>query len=112
MEVRVLAAVVERRHRRDEGVAATGGDDAEIVADERARRAYATGMQGRQLRIPAVLRQPDIVSDRRQVGLVELDRGVDAVVRATPRRAGRSGGARIEGDARACPVGIALGRAS
>src|SRR5215475_2062828 len=62
-------------------------DVAEIVTDEgirRDRRRSAIG--GVELRVPGVAAQPDVVPDRGEIGLVELDAGVDAVIARPVRR--------------------------
>jgi hypothetical protein len=92
VEERVLAGVVEGRHRGRVGEPAARGD-AEVVADEGARAADAAGAQRRELRVPGMRRQADVVPDERQGGFVELRRGVDAVVRSSVGRARRRGSA-------------------
>src|SRR5215468_12442379 len=77
--LRIVAAVV----RADECpvVDRSVEDIAEIVTDE------GVGGQGRgmtvgcvELGVPGVAAEPDVVPDRREIGLVELDAGVDAVI--------------------------------
>src|ERR1700693_4704273 len=87
--LRIVAGVV----RADEGgvVARAVEDVAEIVTDE----GVGPNGSGRaigsiELRIPRVPAQPDVVADRIEVGIVELDAGVDAVVaRSIWRQASR-----------------------
>src|SRR5438105_4898464 len=45
-------------------------------------------MRRRQLRIPRMWRETDVVTDRRQVRLVQLDGGVDAIVGESERLLG------------------------
>src|SRR5438046_5061912 len=56
--------------------------DPEVVADEARGIADAVESRRRELRVPAVRGQTDVVTDRPQPWTVELDRRVDAVVRA------------------------------
>ena len=85
VEARVLARVVVRRDRGRVGRAAADSTP-EVVADERARRADAARVERRELRIPRVLRQADVVPIGVEIRRVELDRRVDAVVRRAPVR--------------------------
>src|SRR5204862_4733350 len=72
MEERVFACSVERRYRRRVRVA-TSVIDAEVVADEASGRANAARVWRRELRIPRVSRETDVLPDRREVRAVELD---------------------------------------
>src|SRR5215472_7477478 len=77
--LRVVAAVV----RADECpvVDGTVEDVAEIVTDEGIRRdGRRCAIGGVELGVPGVAAQPDVVSDRGEIGPVELDAGVDAVI--------------------------------
>src|SRR5207253_11092831 len=80
----VLAGRVVGLDRRRVGKPAAGVDT-EVVADEARRTATAVVTRGRELWIPGVLRQADVVPERTQICAVELDRGVDAVVPAGER---------------------------
>src|ERR687888_784737 len=71
VEAGVLAGRVHGRDGRRVGeLAARVG--AEVVADECAVRADAAGMRRRELRIPRLRGEPDVVPERLQAGAVEL----------------------------------------
>src|SRR2546428_2005656 len=75
-----IRAVVVGRDGRCVGHAVAGGDT-EVVADERIAARRAGRVRRVELRVPAVLREADVVALWRQGGCVELDARVDAVVR-------------------------------
>src|SRR2546428_8897638 len=83
--MRVVGAVVVRRDRRRVALSGGGGDP-EIVADEGVEACRAGRVRRVELRVPGVLREPDVVSPWCQGGRVELDARVHAVVRGTVRR--------------------------
>src|SRR5438445_11183734 len=83
--MRVVGAVVVRRDRRRVALCGGGGDP-EIVADEGVEACRAGRVRRVELRVPGVLREPDVVSPWCQGGRVELDARVHAVVRGTVRR--------------------------
>src|SRR6266851_987156 len=64
------------------------GDVAVIVADEPFRSADPAWLHRVELRVPGMAADPDVVALRDEVGLVELDAGVDTVV---GRAVGRQG---------------------
>src|SRR2546428_2129863 len=84
LAMRVVGAVVVRRDRRRVALPTSGGDP-EIVADEGVEACRARRVRRVELRVPGVLREPDVVSPWRQGGCVELDTRVHAVVRRAVR---------------------------
>src|SRR5207249_5706028 len=89
---RILAGRVEGLDRRGVGKAAARVDP-EVVADEARGVADAVEPRRGELRVPAMRGESDVVTDRTQLGAIELNRRVDAVVRAPVGRA------RIEAEA-------------
>src|SRR5712692_4415866 len=82
--VRGVALVVGADERRDARRAAHG--ISEVISDEGPHAVRAPCVRRVQLRIEAVLGDPDVIADSLQVRTVELNAGVDAVVGRPIRR--------------------------
>src|SRR5438477_4986145 len=76
-----ICAVIEGRDRRRVDITGRGRIDPEVVAYEPARTGDRARTGRRELRIPRVSGQPNVLSGWAAGGCVELDRSIDAVVR-------------------------------